>query len=166
MSNTETFRANVAASPELQQRWHAVTDTLISEAQERWGVNLTKEDLANSDNSALRLMVLTGEKIADPLEQMARTMPQIKRAIESRELRDAITREDHANHAAAVAEWDAMSPSAKMQKARQIEDSAPMATQAEPRELTREEHAKALHRLQTLRGSARITEARRLGLAG
>lgn len=166
MDSTESFRANVAASPELQTRWHAATEALISEARERWGVDLTKEDLAASDNSALRLFVLTGEKIGDPLQAMAQTLPAIKRAIESRELRDAITREDHANHAAVMAEWDSLSPQAKMQKAREIEAAAPAAPpKVEPAEMTREEHAKALHRLSTLRGSARITEARRLGLA-
>ena len=63
---------------------------LISEARERCGVEFTKEDLANSDNSALRLFVLTGEKIGDPLETMAQTMPQIKRSVEAREPREAI----------------------------------------------------------------------------
>lgn len=166
MSASDTFRASVAASPELQARWHMISEALINEARSKWGVDLTKEDLADSDNSALRLFVLTGEKIGDPLKTMAQTLPSIKRAIESRELRDAITREDHTNHAAAMAEWDSLSPQAKMQKAREIEAAAPPKPKLEePVEMTREEQVAALNRLSNLRGSARIAEARRLGLA-
>lgn len=163
MTNTETFRASVAASPELQARWHMISEALINEARSKWGVDLTKEDLADSDNSALRLFVLTGEKIGDPLETMAQTLPAIKRAKEVRELRDAITREDHAQHDAAMAEWDSLSMHEKMRRAREIEAAKPVGND-EPEALSAEQKAAALKRLSTLRVSAKIAEARRLGM--
>lgn len=77
--NEDTFRQLVAQSPELQARWHTITDDLINTAKSRWGVDIAKEDLATI--SAVKLFTLTGEKIGDPLEQMAQSMPAIKRAI-------------------------------------------------------------------------------------
>ncbi len=164
MNNTDSFRANVAASPELQARWHTITEALISEARDKWGVELTKEDLADSNNSSLRLFVLTGEKIGDPLEQMQQTLPALKKAQEVRELRDAITREDHAEHDAAMQELEALAPAARMAKAREMGANFDGAVNEEPASMNAEQKAAALKRLATLRGSAKIAEARRLGL--
>jgi hypothetical protein len=164
MNDTANFRANVAASPELQARWHTITEALIDEARNKWGVELTKEDLANSDNSALRLFVLTGEKIGDPLGQMQQTLPALKKAQELRGLRDAITREDHAQHDAAMQELETLAPASRMAKAREMGATFDSATNEGPVSMSAEQKAAALKRLSTLRGSARITEARRLGL--
>ena len=165
MTEYDSFRASVAASPVLQERWHAATEALIAEAKSRWGVDLTKEDLAESNNSALKLLVLTGERIGDPLETMAQNMPAIRRAKESRELRDAIEQEEHADHAAATEELYALNPIERIRAWRAAGGGQEETPKEQPSQMSAAERAAAIKRLETLRGSARISEARRLGLA-
>lgn len=160
----DTFRAQVAASPELQARWHTITDQLISEAREKLGVELEKQDLASL--SAVKLFVYTGEMIGDALEQCQKTLPAMKKAVELRELREAISREDHANHESALEALNSKSPAERMRLARESGATLPGAESGdEPEPMAPNAKAAALARLSNLRGSARIAEARRLGLS-
>lgn len=161
----DNFRAIVAQSPELQARWHTITDTLIAEAKAKFGVDLAKEDLA--DMTTVRLFTMTGEMIGDPLEQMQQTIPALKQAAKVRELREAITREDHPNHTTAVEELTSKSPAERMRLAREGGATLPGAYGPDDSasELTPAEREAAIQRIAKLRGGAKIAEARRLGLS-
>jgi len=49
MTNTETFRASVAASPELQARWHTISEVLIDETPVLPLRLASADDLAKSE---------------------------------------------------------------------------------------------------------------------
>ena len=159
----DSFRQNVVNSPVLLNRWTAYTDQILAELAAD-GINVAKEDLAKLDS--VRLYVLTGEVIGDYKEQARLALPEFARAAEARELREAIAREDHARHAEAVDMLDGMTPEQKLQHARSIGAVAgPRKGSATKRsDMTPDEKAAALARVEKMPRSMRIGEARRLGL--
>lgn len=159
----ESFRANVATSPVLLERWNAYTDQILAELAAD-GINVAKEDLAKLDS--VRLYVLTGEVFGDYKEQARLALPELARAAEARELREAIAREDHARHAEALDQLDGMTPEKKLQHARSIGAVAgPRKGSATKRsDMTADDKAAALARIEKMPRSMRIGEARRLGL--
>ena len=158
----DSFRANVVASPVLLERWTAYTDQILAELAAD-GINVAKEDLAKLDS--VRLYVLTGEVIGDYREQARLALPEFARAAEARELREAIAREDHARHAEALDQLDGMKPDEKIRHARSIGAVAgPRKGSATKRDMTPDEKAAALARIEKMPRSMRIGEARRLGL--
>lgn len=160
---TIEFRANVVASPVLLKRWTAYTDQILAELAAD-GIYVAKEDLAKLDS--VRLYVLTGEVIGDYREQARLALPEFARAAEARELREAIAREDHARHAEALDQLDGMKPDEKIRHARSIGAVAgPRKGSATKRsDMSADEKAAALARIEKMPRSMRIGEARRLGL--
>jgi len=159
---SENFKNIVASSPELQARWHAITDKMAGKVRADFGVNLTKEEMA--DMASVRLAVLSGdESLLSTFDTEIQRHPGVAKAAKERELVRILSDKDDPAHDHARTEWDSLSPHEKIRRAREIDAAKPA---PKPREkLSVEEQAQALKDVSKLRGSARIAEARRRGVA-
>jgi len=158
----EDFKSIVATSPELQVRWHAMTDRLAAKVREDFGVEVSMEELA--ELASVRLAVLSGdEDLLATFDAEIQRHPGVAQAVQEREFVCILADKKNPAHDHAREEWNRLSPHEKMRRARQIESAKPKT--AQPKALSVEERAAAIKDVSQLRGGARIAEARRRGVA-
>ncbi|AZQ66827.1 hypothetical protein EF888_06540 [Silicimonas algicola] len=159
---SEEFRRIVATSPELQARWHTMTDRLAAKVREDFGVEVPKEELAQV--LCVRLAVLSGdEDLLTTFDAEIQRHPGVAQAAKERELVRILADQKDPAHDHARNEWNRLSPHEKIRRARQIEAAQPKT--AKPKILSVEEQAAAIKMVSQLRGGDRIAMARKLGLS-
>jgi len=160
---SDSFRDIVANSPKLQANFHTLTDKIIAESKAEFGVVLEKNDLV--DLHAVRVATLSGdERLGDTWRsELIATNIAVKKSVAARELGAALANVESPQHKKVQEDWDRLSIHQRMARARELDAAKPK--QAAPAPLTGADRAKAIRDIQTLRGGARISAARKAGLA-
>ena len=157
MQDTENFRALVASSDVLRERWLTITSKIIAECADKFGETLDRESLAALNS--VRLATLTGDDF-DWRAEAQQQLPALKRAAEYAAIREKVQAEDAQ---AIAAEFDHLDPNARMAKAR----ATCIGQKVEaPVVLSEQEKLDAATRINGLRLSPqqRMAEARKAGL--
>ena len=164
MNNTQTFRALLETDHKLNAVFQEVAAQYIQEAHDA-GIRVTLDDLM--ELSAVRLHAMTGQAVGDWKAEAHAQLPAFKRAAQEREAFQAIMDTQAERHEEELAKVNAMKPEDRISTARAMgATSAMMKGSQTKRDLTPEETAAAVRQIENsgVRGSARIAEARRLGL--
>ncbi|SEN61707.1 hypothetical protein SAMN04488077_1226 [Roseovarius tolerans] len=142
---------------DMHTRWLERSQQIIDTMAAR-NVTVSKEDVALS-NSA-RIYALTGAESGDAIVELTQCLPQVQHQQELREVRDALSREDHPQHDALQAKLDGMSQHQKMAYARTL----PPAEAAPQREYNASERAELIRQNARLPYKMKIDHARKHGL--
>jgi len=116
LRDLENFRAIVADSDLLRERWLTKTSEIIAECEARYGEVLDRESLMQL--TSVRLFVLTGDPDTDWKPEALQQLPALRRATELADLKRRIEEED--SSAVVSAEFDGLSPTEKMAKSREL----------------------------------------------
>lgn len=88
-----SFRKLIADDPVMLERWQSLVTEATQYAKEKFGVgDITGEELMTL--SAARMRAVTGDPDFDYREEMAQGLAKIRRVQESRQMREAISKED------------------------------------------------------------------------
>ncbi|MEM6635536.1 MAG: hypothetical protein AAF667_06555 [Pseudomonadota bacterium] len=155
MQDTENFRAIVAESDLLRERWLTLSSQIIAECADQFGETVDRESLMMLNS--VRLSVLTGETF-DWRAEAQQQLPALKRASELADIKRRVEAED----AAAIAELDDLPPSERLSKAHAMG----LGQHEAPAQLSDEEKMTEALRINSMRlsGVQRLAEARKAGL--
>ncbi|OOY02855.1 hypothetical protein [Thioclava sp. F28-4] len=152
---TETFD-NILASDQLAQaRFEAASAKLIANAAQI-GIELTPDDCKQV--ASVRLACLTDMGLTDSALEEAKRLPQVALAAQKAELARQLSDSESAAHA----EISRLNPTQRLSLGREIEAARPREERAT---LSPEETAAAMRAIQALPASARLSYARKVGLA-
>ncbi|OWY08718.1 hypothetical protein B6V74_12900 [Thioclava sp. F42-5] len=152
---TETFDSILKADHLAQARFDAASAKLIADAAQI-GIALTLDDCKQVPS--VRLACLTDMGLTDAALEEAKRLPQIAAAAQKAEFARQLSERNSAAHA----EIAQLNPSQRLKLGREIERSRP---QEEKSPLPSEEAHAAMLALQSLPPSARLSYARKVGLA-
>lgn len=157
MQDQENFRAVVAASDLLRERWLTLSSTIIAECADSFGETIDRESLMALNS--VRLAVLTGDDF-DWRAEAQQQLPALKRATELAEIKRRIEEEDAQ---AVFEEFDGLSGPERLAKARELGICSRAEDNSKP---TLEQQSKEAARINGLNLSPqqRMAEARRAGL--
>lgn len=157
MQDQENFRAIVADSDILRERWLTLSSKIIAECADTLGETVDRESLMSLNS--VRLAVLTGDDF-DWRAEAQQQLPALKRASELAEIKRRVEAEDAA---AIAAEFDDLPPRERMTKAHSMGIGQKAGA---PAQLSDEEKMDAATRINGMRlsGAQKIAEARKAGL--
>ncbi|OWY13524.1 hypothetical protein B6V73_17195 [Thioclava sp. JM3] len=152
---TETFDSILKGDQLAQARFDAASAKLIADAAQI-GIELTPEDCKQVPS--VRLACLTDMGLTDSALEEAKQLPQIAAAAQKAELARQLNEGDSVAHA----EIAQLNPSQRLTLGREIERNRPHEAKSPP---SPEETHAAMLAIQSLPPSARLSYARKVGLA-
>lgn len=160
MSDITNFKTIVSDSTIMQTRLASRGAELRAQLSAQ-GYEVTDEDLLRSDS--FRIYVVSGvEDVGDPVGELIKALPQIKKAQEARALANALADSDSPESIVEANRIAALKPHERLTAAREIARNTPPVAAVE---LTPKESAERLAVVNRMPRSMRIDKARQLGVA-
>ena len=163
MSELDAVKAMISESDVLKARWESVSNSILEEVRNDYGIEIDRGDLLHL--SSVKLMVLANDDSQDWRHDLELNHAAMKRVSEVNELRRALDSEDAVAQAQAQAALDGMKPEERMRLARQAgAKHASRVGAIEAKEMTAERKAELIRENAKLRGGMKLAHARKWGL--
>ncbi len=155
----ENFLNLVASDPAMSARWDSIVDSVIQIAAES-GATITADDCLRIPSARLAAMSTEGSLDDTFLSRELSTLPQVKEAKRAQAMRDEVA----AGNEEALAALDRLSPSQRLNWARQNGAMQGTDRTDRPEKLTPDEEKKLIERIADFSPSERMRIARKFGL--